>query len=178
MRWLSFGILAYVTISLQIGLNGMLDWGGAAPNLVLPVVVFVAVNAAREEALIGTFLLGVLQDLFTVQPMGLYAFAYGMLGLFVVGAQPSLYRDHPLTHFVLTLAGALVTGVIVLFNEWTYPILHQLKDAPRPAVGRVLGGAVYTAAIAPVMLMGLSRVKRLFAFRGGKTNYSRVMARA
>lgn len=178
MRWLSFGVLAYVTIALQIGLNGMLDWGVAAPNFVLPVVVFVAVNAAREEALVGTLLLGVLQDLFTVQPLGLYAFSYGMLGLFVVGVQPSLHRDHPLTHVVLTLAGGLLLGVIVLFNEWTYPILHQLKDAPRPSVGRVLGGAVYTAAVAPVMLMGLSRVKRAFAFRGGKTNYSRFAARA
>jgi rod shape-determining protein MreD len=178
MRWLSFAFLAYVAIALQIGLNGMLDWGVAAPNLVLPVVVFIAVNASREEALIGTFLLGALQDLFTVQPLGLYAFSYGMLGLFVVGAQPSLYRDHPLTHFVLALAGGLLTGVIVAFNEWTYPILHHLNDAPRPSAGRLFGGALYTAAVAPVLLFALGRVKRLFAFRGGKTNYSRFAQRA
>ena len=178
MRWLSYFILAYVTISLQIGLNGVLDWGVAAPNFVLPVVVFVAINASREEALIGTFLLGVMQDLFTLQPLGLYAFSYGMLGLFAVGAQPSLYKDHPLTHFVLALAGGLLTGFVVLFNEWTYPILHGLRDAPRPSPARLFGGALYTAAVAPVLLGGLTRVKRVFSFRGGKTNYSRFASRA
>ncbi len=178
MRWLSYFILAYVAIAVQMGLNGLANWGQASPNFVLPVVVFIAINASREEALVGAFLLGVMQDLFTVQPPGLYAFSYGLFALFVVGAQPSLYRDHPLTHGVMTLAGGLLTGTVVAFNEWTYPLLHRVVDAPPVSLGRLFGGAFYTALLAPVLLFPLVRGKRLFAFRGSKSHYSGLAQRA
>jgi rod shape-determining protein MreD len=165
MRWISFAILAYFTIAFQMALSGFVNWGEAAPNLVLPVVVFVAVNARREQALLGALALGAMQDLFSQHPPGLFAFAYGLAGLFVVAAQAAVYRDHPLTHFFLTLASGCLIGAIVLFNEWSYPILHHLPAA-RPAVGPVLAGALYSALLAPLLLWPLVRIKRVFGFRG------------
>ncbi len=165
MRWFTFAILAYFTIAVQMALSGFINWGEAVPNLVLPVVVFVTVNARREDALLAAFTLGVLQDLFSQHPPGLFAFAYGLVGLFVVGTQPAVYRDHPLTHFFVTLAGGLVTGAVILFNEWSYPILHHLQDAPRPAIGRVLVGVLYSAGLAPLLLWPLVRMKWAFGFR-------------
>src|SRR5512147_653535 len=128
MRWISYFILAYLIVAIKVGLGGFINWGQANPNLVRCAAVFVAVNARREEALIGAFGLGLLQDLFTQQPPGLYAFSYALLGLFVVGTQPVVYAEHPLTHFFLALAGAVLTNAVVFFNEWAYPILHGLPE--------------------------------------------------
>ncbi len=91
MRWPIYCILAYLIIALQLALSGFLNWGRCTPNLVLPVAVFIAINARRPEALLGAFLLGAVQDLFTQQPPGLYAFSYGLVALFAIGAsRPSI----------------------------------------------------------------------------------------
>jgi rod shape-determining protein MreD len=165
MRWLAFAILAYLVIAIQMALAGFIKYGIASPNLVLPIAVFIAINARREDALIAVFILGFLQDLFTVQPPGLYAFSYGLVGLFVVGARPAVYRDHPLTHLFVTLVGGLVTAAVVLLNEWAYPILHHAIDAPKPSVSLALAAAVYSALLAPILLAPLARIKWIFGFR-------------
>jgi rod shape-determining protein MreD len=176
MRTLSFFMLAYLVTAIQLGVNGFVNWGGAAPNLTLPVVIFFVINARREEALIAALLLGLCQDLFAQQPMGLYTLAYGLVGLFVVGAQPAVYRDHPLTHFFITLVAALVTAAVVWFNDWAYPILHHL-EAIRPSVTAALGSALFTALVAPLLLGILSRIKGVFGFRSGRQQaYSTRMA--
>lgn len=163
MRWLSFAVLAYFVLACHVGLAGFLNVGTAAPNLVLPAVVFVAINAHREHALSGAFILGVLQDLLSPQrPLGLYAMAYGLVALFIVGVRPGLYRDHPLTHLFTTLAGGIFTAGVIVLNEW---VLYRLGQGPPPGILPALTGAVYTGLLAPALLWPLVRVKRLFAFR-------------
>jgi len=166
MRWISYFILAYLIIAVQMALAGYLRWGQASPNLVLPAAVFIAINARREHALFGAFGLGLLQDLFTQHPLGLYAFAYGLVGLFVVGTQPAVYRDHPLTHFFVTLLASVLVALVVLFNNWAYPILHaHSAQSPQPALA-IFSSALYTAAVAPILMGILGRTKPLFGFRG------------
>ena len=167
MRTWSFFVLAYLVLSLQLALSGFLTWGAAVPNLVLPIVVFIAVNAGREGALAGAFTIGLLHDLLSPnQPIGLFAFSYGLTALFVVSMQPSLYRDHPLTHFFITLSAAAVVAAVGLFNQWAYPILHSVPNPPRPLISAALLSALYTAALAPLLLWPLVKLKTTFAFRG------------
>ena len=87
MRWLTFLILAYLAVALQIGLSPYLAYHGAAPNLVLLAVIFIAVNAPRDSALLGCFALGVMQDLVSHQPPGLFAFSYGLVAMFIVAVE-------------------------------------------------------------------------------------------
>src|SRR5579884_3280045 len=110
MRWPMYFILAYLSVALQVGLTPHLAYHGAAPNLVLLAAVFIAMHAPRDAALLGCFGLGVLQDLLTQQPPGLFALSYGLMALFIVGAQQAVYREHPLTHFSLALAGGLIAA--------------------------------------------------------------------
>ncbi|HEV8607498.1 MAG TPA: rod shape-determining protein MreD [Tepidisphaeraceae bacterium] len=166
MRWISYFILAYLIIAVQMALTGYLRWGQASPNLVLPAAVFVAINARREQALLGAFGLGLLQDLFTQHPLGLYAFSYGMVGLFVVGTQPAVYRDHPLTHFFITLLASVLVALVVCFNNWAYPILHSGSAQSRQPILGIFASALYTAALAPIVMGLLGRIKTLFGFRG------------
>lgn len=165
MRWLPFLILAYLIVALQMALGGFLAWGGVKPNLILPVAVFIVINARREEALLGAFILGVLQDLPSQQPPGLYAFSYGLMALFMVGMRSALYRDHLLTHFFTTFAGGLLVGGVVWLNEWARPVLQHLENAARPSVSHQFFIALYSALLAPLLLAGLVRIKRVFGFR-------------
>ena len=57
MRWLSWFILAYLALGLQSGLGSYIAWEGVPPNLVLIAVIFVALNAPREPALLGSFVM-------------------------------------------------------------------------------------------------------------------------
>src|SRR5207342_3566722 len=108
-------------VGLQIGLAPYVAYRNAAPNFVLLAVVFVAVNAKRDSALLGCFVLGFLQDLVTQQQPGLFAFSYGLVALLIVNTQQVVYKDHPLTHFSLALAAAFITASVIILHGWFRP---------------------------------------------------------
>jgi rod shape-determining protein MreD len=171
MRWLPYFILAYVTLGLQIGLGDYVSWHVARPNLVLIAVLFVALHAPRDAALLGCFSLGLLQDLLSQHPPGLYALSYGLVAMLAVGLQHVVDRDHPLTHAGLALAGGLLTAVVIALHTWLRPPGARLADgvALPPVRGPVLplfASAIYTALVAPGVLWVLHRFRRAFAFQG------------
>ena len=189
MRWLTYFILAYASLGLQVGLGGYVGYRGATPNLVLIAVIFIAINAPRDAALLGCFGLGLMHDLLTHQPPGLFAFAYGVVGLMAAGTQQVVYREHPLTHFSMTLAGGLVVAVVVLVNGWVQPpgqagtvwvgggnspvaATQAALEAVRPSPAAEFTRAVYTAVLAPPVLWVLMRVKRAFAFQAPRRKLS------
>src|SRR5215212_5135764 len=124
MRWLAYFIFAYLALGIQVGLNGYVGIQGAQPNFVLLLVVFIALNGARDQALLGAFLLGIMQDLLTLQPMGTWAFSYGLVAMSVFSTQEIVYPEHPLTHFSLALSGGILCGVVLTLQHWVYPTLH------------------------------------------------------
>jgi rod shape-determining protein MreD len=157
MRWISYFILAYLAIGLQVGLREYIKYMDAAPDFVLLVVIFIALNAPRDAALLGCFALGVMQDLLTVQSLGLYALSYSLVGMFVLSTQQIVYREHPLTHFSLAMLSGLMTSAVLL--------IHGLIHPPREPVPQLFTGCLYTAILAPFVLGGLQRIKRLFGFQ-------------
>lgn len=174
MRGLAFTILAYVALALQVGLAPYIEWRGVRPNLVLLAAVFIGMNAKRREpALLGCFLIGLVQDCLTTQALGVYACSYGVAALLVTGSARVVYRDHPLAHVSL----ALVAGVIAMFATLVSGALHPaapavtdggmtLDAAARVGIGVEVRRLVYTTLLAPFVLWGLTRVRRAFAFRG------------
>ncbi len=171
MRLLAYAILAYVALGLQMGLAPYMRFRGAAPNLVLLAVIFIASHAPRDPALLGSFGLGLLQDLTSGQQPGLFAFAYAMLAMFVVAVGIGARRERPLTHMALALAGGLLTALCVLVQGWIHPPAPVVNDAGvalpaiRVSVSLEMVRVVYTAALAPLVIGGLVRAKRVFAFQ-------------
>ena len=171
MRWLMYYIFAYLTLGLQIGLSPFIRYQGAAPNLALLGVIYIAMNAPRDSALLAAFGIGVLQDLLSAQPPGLYAFAYGIVALFVTSAQQVVYREHPLTHVSLTLVGGFVTMCVLLVHGWIAPPGARFMDgkvpisALRVAPATLFTGVLYTAVLSPLIIGGLQRGKGIFAFK-------------
>ncbi len=157
MRWFSCFILAYLALGVQIGAGEFLRIGTARPNLVLLAVIYIALNATREASLLGAFVIGLMIDLAGLQPLGLYALAYGVVAMFIVSMQELVYRDHPITHFLVALIASLIVSTIALVHGW-------ILKPPLPAAPQFTA-AVYTAMLAPVALAVLQRVKRPFAFK-------------
>jgi rod shape-determining protein MreD len=173
MRWLSYFILAYVALGVQSGLGAFAQVGRATPNFVLLAAVFIAVNAPREAALLGCFVLGLMQDLLTNSPLGLWALAYGVVGMFVLSSQEMVYREHFLTHAVLGFFGSLIAGAIYLLHGWIYPMIHTSQHLSRPAIWPVIASAIYTGILGPIVLGLLTRIKKAFAFRPGRRSLVR-----
>lgn len=171
MRWASYFIFAYLVLGLQVGLAPYVAYHGAAPNLVLIAVVFVALNAPKDTALLGCFGLGILQDLLTEQSPGLYAFSYGLLAAFIVTAQSAVQRDHLLTHLSMALIGGLLTTIVLAIHSLIHPAVPaRVIDAKTtlPAVRIPLGveftRMLYTAVLAPFVIRLLQRARTVFAF--------------
>jgi hypothetical protein len=76
--------------------------------------------------------------------------------MFVVSTQEIVYREHPFTHLSLGFVGSLLVAAVVLVNGLVRP--------PRVSPGALFGTACYTAALAPIVLWGLQRLKRTFGF--------------
>src|SRR3954453_7167871 len=135
MRWVSYFILAYIAVGVQFALSGFVEIKGAAPNLVLLVVIFLAVNGGREPVLLGSFLLGLMQDLLTLHPMGTWAVTYSLVAMFVLSTQEIVYREHPLTHFSLALTGGILCGIVLTVHGWAYRLLHGPNATQAGGVG-------------------------------------------
>ncbi len=165
MHWFGLLMLAYLAVAIQAGLAGQIGIGAASPNLVVLAVLLVSIYARREQALTWAVGVGLAQDLTSQQPLGLYAFSYGLLGLFVVGREAERHAAHPLSHFLMALGGALLSNLVVAFNEWAYPILHQLPRVRGVSLWPAVAGAAYTALLAPMVLAALLRVRGVFGLR-------------
>jgi rod shape-determining protein MreD len=145
---------------VQIGLSGYIRFGGAPPNLVLLAALLVALNAPREPALLGCFGLGLMQDLLTQQTLGMYALCYGLIALFVISTQGMLNREHPVTHLSVAFIASSIVSAIFLLHD-------MLRAAPDQRIGftRMLYTTLYTTLLAPFVLGGLQRLRRVFGFQ-------------
>ena len=160
MRWPAYFLLAYVMVGVQIGVGAYAQVRGVGPDLVLLVVVFVALHAPRAEAVVGGLLLGGMQDLVTLQPLGLFAAAYGLTAAAVTRAAPDVRRGHPLTHVAMALGGGAITGVLLVVHDHVHPGSAAARVGPRVAAV----SALYTAVLAPFVIGPLDRLNRLFGF--------------
>ncbi len=172
MRLVPYLILAYLAIGLQIGLGSLLAFSGSAPNFVLLAVIYIALQAPREAALLGCFGLGLMHDLVSQQPLGLFALAYGLTGLLIVGSQSSLQRDNPLAHVLVALVSGIVVTLVILLNQRFAPGKPPPVTGPegdplpplRIGLGVLLGGVLWTTVLAPVVLWPLNKLRKRFAF--------------
>jgi rod shape-determining protein MreD len=157
MRLPAYFILAYVVIGLQIGLGESLRIGHCRPDLVLLAVIFIAIHAPRDAALLGCFGIGLMQDLVSLNSLGVHALAYSLVAMFIVSTQELVYRAHPLTHFSLGFVGSVLAGLVVLIHGWI--------RGPGVPVTQLLGNALYTACVAPLVLALLNVTRRAFSFQ-------------
>ncbi len=179
MRWPIYFLFAYLMLGLQLGVSRYVSIGGAAPNLALIAVVFIALNVRGTAASLACFAIGLTQDLLTQQRPGLYALSYGLLAIFIRAVHALVSRNHAITHIVLTLIGGLLTMFILLLHGWIHPAgsaIIEGKNVFRPTripAGVELMRVIYTTAVSPFILYALVRIRGVFAFQGGRRSPGR-----
>ena len=176
MRWPVYFLILYVMLGLQVGLGDLAQFKGVGPNLVLLMVVFISLSAPREEALLGAVILGLMQDLVSLQPLGLFAVSYGAVAYIVTAVAPLASHRHPLTHVAMTFVGACLTGLLLILHDRIHPIaaavnvegetLRAVRVGPRVAAVMI----VYTTLLSPVVIWLLQRTETWFDFRADGGN--------
>ena len=131
--------------------------GGAGPDLLLPLVVFVALVAPRAVSPFFYLALGTFSDLVAVPHPGLRGFAYVAVGLAVENINPGGWRRNPFVLGVLAAAGSLCVEAVY----WLVAA-HGWPEGPAAAVRVVLHSALLTGLVALLMGWPLSALSRLF----------------
>jgi rod shape-determining protein MreD len=177
LRWFAFFILAYLFLGFQLGIGSYASFRGVSPNLLLLVVVFIALNARREPAMLGCFLLGAVQDLITLQPVGLFALSYGLVAMLVGWLAESVRRSHPLTHLSVTFLSGTLMAMLLIVHDYFRPsgtvepivavggtVVRAVRIGPRVMLVSVL----YTTLLAPFVIWLLQLANSFFGFQSNR----------
>ncbi|MCB9596800.1 MAG: hypothetical protein H6719_29020 [Sandaracinaceae bacterium] len=163
MRTASFVLLGFSLLVVQAALGVLVPLGDWAPNLILPIVIYLGVandvHVVRGAML--SFALGYLLDSFCGSPMGLSTFVMVASFLIARGAGLNLFMRGPalqgLTTFVFGLiAGGCVLALRAIFEpQAPFP----LNDATQTILGLVAGAGTTALAGPPIFAL----VRRLDA---------------
>jgi len=172
MRWIMLAILTYLLTLLQISLVDIITirvpgLGLVRPELLAIVVVYAAlhVRSILDAVLVG-WALGLTLDITTcagsavstaVGPMSL---AYALAAGGIYKARAAVFRDKVVTQCVTTMVFCVAAHWMWIMVQW------PLAFGDTTGVGIVLMLvqavllAVYTAAIAPALVLGLKAGRR------------------
>lgn len=174
MRWIAFVILTFVVLLVQTSLLRLmkvpLSWGAVWPDLAAIVAVFFALRTRTAlDAMLACCILGLGVDLTTgtgggvgaptvVGPM---AIAYTFTAWALFRARDAFFRDRALTQALLTMSFCLI-----VYFLWS---TMQAIRSPEPVWGtywlvlrQALVLALYTAVLAPLVHVALSKMERWF----------------
>jgi rod shape-determining protein MreD len=149
MRWFNFGILALITLVLQIGVCGRIGIGQQRimPDLLLLLAVILAFRAPADSALIACWLLGLMKDVFSeTAALGSYAFCFGLMAMMVVRMRELLYGLRSVTMIIVTIAMSL----------WIEQMVFVLCVLKGTADWSEYGGATLTMLFSSLFTGGLA----------------------
>lgn len=185
MNWLTFVVASWLCFGLELGLKRTLGigTGSFSPSFVVPLAVFVAINAPPTIATWAALALGVMVDLTATVPgsspgsppvIGPYALGYILMAQLVIALRGTMIRQNPLTLWFLTLVGAAVMSVAVVFLYTARSWFGQIPewDASASLIQR-MGGALYTSGVGLVMALVLIPAAPLFRFQNDLRRFGR-----
>lgn len=173
MKWPPALIIGYLLLGAELGLrDGLgLSPGGAAPSLVIPFVVFIALHAPPTPALWTAILLGLSVDLTTIRGpealviVGPNALGYLLGAYFVLTVRGIMLRRNPWVLVVLSILSALISGILVVAIFSFRKVYHEPIDfgSSRQLVERFFA-ALMTGAAALVVAALLFPIVSVFGF--------------
>ena len=170
MRWPVFILFAALMLTLQSAVAPRLDVLGSRPDWLLVVVVLLAMRARPFDAVLGSWIIGALADLMTIERFGLMALSYALVAMLVVSIREALFRYHGFTQFVITLITCLVVQTVwCAYRRVLYdPVIPVWADF---AIAAVLG-SVYTALWVPLFHKASSTLSSILGLPRPRYSYS------
>lgn len=165
MKWLPFGILACITIICQTTFVPSMAIHHIWPDWMFVLAVHYALWGPWPDAAIAAWLLGLIVDLQSSDRIGLYAFSFGAAAWAIMYVRQAVFRDHPLTHVVMTLFFAFGVRLLAAFYDWWCGTTSGSFGALfYPAFFT----ALYTAACAPYLFWPLIRMGKWTGLRSSR----------
>jgi rod shape-determining protein MreD len=154
----AIALAAACGVLLQTTLLPVLPFGGAAPDVLLVLCVYLGLYHHTVGGALGAFLLGYLQDGVSGGPPGLHAFALSAVFLFVYLTSRRLWVDNLLSKIVLVFLSSMIKTVAVVTLLAAFVVLESV---PGSVLWSSIVHAVLAAAIAPPMfaLLGSLRLR-------------------
>ena len=157
MKWISFTIIAALTILCQTTIVPRMEIQSIWPDWMFILAVHYALWGRWPDVAIAAWILGFIVDLYSADRIGLHAFTYGAAAWGIVRLRQVVFRDHALTHVLMTFVFALAVQVLIGFYRWwSMPAGTSVFSFWWPAVFT----AIYTAAWAPYLLWLYGRLGR------------------
>lgn len=153
-RSLTFALCLLGAIVLQTTLFGRLRIAGAAPDLVLLVLLLGAIRLRMEQALFVGFATGIVFDALSATAMGLRAFVY-------TAAMYLAVRTHARADFspVATAVWvAIMTGIGTFLHVTVGTLFAQFEIGLGTAAQRTLLIPLYNLAIALLLMPVITRL--------------------
>jgi len=181
MRWVGFGIFAYLFVMVQMTLGNILTldrlaMGPIGPDFMVIFAIFIAFNARDViDAMIAGWVLGTLIDLTTggggscVGPMGIL---YSLMCWVAFSIREGIYSERALTQMIMAGIFCLVThGLWITIQSLVAFDLSWGEYASM--LVQVLLSAAYTAALTPMVYFGLTLIRSYLLVsmprRGGRS---------
>lgn len=159
MHWIRFMILVLIAAIVQSSLVGVIALTEAQikPNLLLIFMVFFAIYAPAQEAIISSFAIGLFADLIGTG-MGPQILAYGLIGSLLSELRHIMVLRHMPQQMITVLVSGVICGLITL-------LLFKIKDSPAPSniINLTLWQPLYSAALAGPFFWVLPTVMSLRA---------------
>ena len=170
MRWIAFIILIYVATVFQTTVAPFVAIHGVRPDVLIIIGVYYALMAARYDAFLAAWSIGLLVDLTSVgyrvhSNVGVCAVAYSIAAMMIVGLREYTFRDTPVAHVLYCFGAKLVVSAVVIAH------MSAVGNASVPIGGTValaLWEASYTAILAPYVCWILKRLQPGLGLTGSR----------
>lgn len=160
MNRITIALAAWVMVGLELGLAPLLAPGSGSirPGFLLPLAVFVALQAPPRATLWTAVLLGLLADLLAPHVLvdgalatipGPHALGYALAAQFVLSVRGMVIQRSPLTMTVLSVfAAAIACAVVVALYTVRSFYPEPIDFAPTRTLLTGLASAAYTGVSA------------------------------
>jgi rod shape-determining protein MreD len=158
----------FALLVLQTALSMLLPVTPYAPNLLLPIAIYLGVSPdvplVRGTAV--SFALGYLMDSFCGSPMGLHTFVMTASFMVARGAGLRLFPQGPAFQVLLAFLMSIAFGATVLALRAIFelPTIALGEATPRQSALALLQPALATALVSPLVFTGVRFIDAL----GGK----------
>ena len=160
MRWIRYALVLLVFVVLEVSMPAMLRPFGAGPDLLICFTLALALHADTWRVFGPIWGIGIVRDVMSLGPFGLWAILIGGGGIVLWFARESLFRHHVLTLILTGGAFTFVLGVAALVRL----VLAGGTPAMGAALGRLLVAALLTGALTPLVVKGLLRTRMVAGF--------------
>jgi rod shape-determining protein MreD len=160
----SFSLVAFgfLLLVLESALGTLVPMYDFAPNLVLPIAIYLGVSAESQvvRGALVSFVLGYLLDSFCGNPMGLQTFVLTASFIVARGAGLRLLPQGPVFQILLTFLMAIAFGATLLALRAIFeqPSAPALSEGAGETFATLLESAAATAVVSPMIFAGTRRL--------------------